>query len=414
MTTRFNRLVKTLALAGASVLLFTGCTQDTLVKTPIPETTLGSAQVTAVNEAVATALTLSNSTEAVIGVWSAGGDYVSTHTTENGRSIDADALFRGAQTLQPMMCAAVLDQVTAGKITLDRELSREIPRQTGIGNVTYRELCEGTSGLPDFKAKFQNIYLENPARPWASGELISESLINDKLSWPGLDVHRSDTNAVLLGRALTVLGEGNLNEFLQQTIFTPANMASTFIPEKTTVSIAQENSLHGIGYLPGPNCEAGIIDFDEVSTSILGNAGNTVTTVTDIKNFYEHLFAGTFGGMSAVETLKTTKPSKNPERDENGDPTEEVETTSHRGFGVLNEGPLWGYDGALPGSATAAWHNPDTGFTIVVALNNSASGASFASNLAFEIADLLNEPGLPWTAEEQAAKMQKAAVCQEE
>ncbi|HUH53496.1 MAG TPA: serine hydrolase domain-containing protein [Microbacteriaceae bacterium] len=414
MVLKINHYLKGLALLGAGALLLTGCTSSGPSRTPLPETTLGSTQLSAVDAAVKNAMQLSDSTEAVVGVWSDKGDYVSSFALESDREFDAAALFRAAQTLQPMLCALVLTQVAEGTLSLDRELSRDIPRQTGIGNITYREACDGTSGLPDFKSKFKDAYLENPTRPWPPGQLIAEALIQPELSWPGLDVHRSDSNAVLLGRALSVSSGEDLEELLKESIYAPANMADTGIPSKENNELPGNNNLAGIGYLPGPNCEAGIVDFSEVSVTILGDSGNAITTVTDIKNFYEHLFQGTFGGEAGLATLTDVKPTKNPERDENGEATEEIETTSYRGFGVLKRGPLWGYDGALPGSATAAWHNPETGFSVVVALNNSTAGAGFATNLAFEIAALIGEPDLPWTAEEQAEKLAKAAVCKEE
>lgn len=403
---------RSLALLSALAIFITGCSSSKPDATAIPETTLAAGTVTAIDSAISEAMQLAKATEAVVGVWSESGDYVSAFSSGSSREFDARALFRGAQTNQPILCALVLQLESEGSLKLDREVSRDIPRQTGIGDVTYRQLCDGTSGLPDFKGKFTNIYLENPTRTWPSGQLIAEALIQPKLSWPGLDVHRSDSDAVLLGRALSVLAEGDLPEMLEEKVFEPAEMFNTDIVESGTNLIPGDNSLAGTGFLPGPNCEAGPVDFTELSVTMLGNSGNTITTVSDIKNFYTHLFNGTFGGEAGLQTLTTVQPTDNPKRDSDGNVTEEPENpTSFRGFGVLKEGSLWGYNGALPGSATAAWHNPETGFTVVVALNNSTAGAGFASNLAKAIAAITGEPGLTWTVEEMNEKLVAAEVC---
>lgn len=370
--------------------------------------------MTQVDEAVAKAMSYGGATEAVVGIWSEEGDYVSGFISGSDREFDANALFYGAQTLQPVLCAAVLQLVEDGELTLDREVSRDIPRQTGIGDVTYRELCDGTSGLRDFKKKFNKEYLNNPTRDWPEGQLVAEALIQKELPWPGLNVYRSDSAAVLLGSALAVRTNGDLNELLNELVFTPASMPDTFVASSNEQILEADNTLSGIGYLPGPNCEAGIVDFSKVSPTQLGSAGNYVTSVTDIKNFYEHLFDGTFGGEAGLATLTETKSTKNPKRNAEGEVETEAEPTStERGFGVFKRGPLWGFDGSMPGSATTAWHNPETGFTVVVAINNSAGGSTFATKMSQEIAAIVGVQDLTWTAEQKANQIAKSAVCQE-
>src|SRR5699024_4007892 len=119
------------------------------------------------------------------------------------------------------------------------------------------------------------------------------------------------------------------------------------------LTIEDENHLTGASYLPGPNCEADPVTLTEVSPSILGGAGATVTTAGDLQRFYTHYLEGGFGGAHA-DVITETKPTKNPERDDNGEPTEEVaEGGVQRGFGVLNHGELWGFDGSMPGTISA-------------------------------------------------------------
>lgn len=354
----------------------------------------------------------SRSTQAVVGVWSSDGDLVQAFNTEGGDSnFDANALFRGAQTTQPVVCALLLDMVATGEVTLDREVAQDLPRQTGIGDVTYRQLCDGTSGLPDFKGKYNNLYVTNPHRSWPTGEKIAEALILDDLSWPGLDVHRSDSNAVLLGKALAVVAGDPLYTLLSERVFLPAEMNSSSYPSGEQLTVPGENTLSGIAYLPGPQCEAGPVDLTEQSSTILGAAGATYTNVGDIKRFYEHYLGGTFGGSQAT-IVTDSKPTKNPERNEDGEPTSEVaEGGNQRGFGIVKQGNLWGYDGSLPGSLTSAWHNPDSGFSVVVALNNSTAGGSVATELAKQIAAIMGEAGENWTAEDMAASIASKHVC---
>jgi D-alanyl-D-alanine carboxypeptidase len=64
----------------------------------------------------------------------------------------------------------------------------------------------------------------------------------------------------------------------------------------------------------------------------------------------------------------------------------------------------------MTGTLTSAYHDPATGFTVVIALNNSSAGASFAQNLAFQLAALAGA-NVEWTAEDQAAALSEKAIC---
>lgn len=406
---------KLASLLAATALLLTACTSSDVKKYDDNADSLGGELSESIDDAVIQAMGLSHSSQAVVGVWTADGERVQAYTTDDAPSteIDANALFRGAQTTQPVMCALLLDMVNEGLVSLDREVAVDLPRQTGIGDVTYGQLCDGTSGLADFKKGISDIYITNPTRHWSTGEKIAASLIRDELSWPGLDVHRSDSNAVLLGRALSVVADEPLRRLLRDRVYLPAGMNSSYYPDSEQLTIEDENHLTGASYLPGPNCEADPVTLTEVSPSILGGAGATVTTAGDLQRFYTHYLEGGFGGAHA-DVITETKPTKNPERDDNGEPTEEVaEGGVQRGFGVLNHGELWGFDGSMPGTISAAWTNPETGFTVVVALNNSTAGAGFASNLAKQLAAITGDAGEHWTAEDMGAALAEAAVCAE-
>lgn len=403
---------------AALTLLLTACTGSKGVEVQANYSTVSGATAETLESAVTQAMQWSRSTEAVVGVWSPDGDYVQAFTAEGGEVTDSNAQFRAAQTGQPFICALLLDVVAEGLVTLDREVAEDLPRQTGIGDVTYGQLCDGTSGLADFKSLNANLSVTNPTRSWPTGELIAQSLIAGPLSWPGLNVHRSDTNSVLLGRALGVVTGQTLQEMYEERIFTPAGMQATYIPRPSDLTITGENALDGIAFPPGPVCDAGTLELSQVSPTVLGEPGSAVSTVTDLKTFYEHYLSGTFGGTEAVAVLSDTRPAKNPERDEEGNPTEEIaEGGTERSFGMLKHGPLFGFNGAYPGSLTATYHDPGSGLTVAVALNNSTAGAGFAEKFALQLAAIMAEQEgtleVPWTAEERAASLADGAICQD-
>jgi D-alanyl-D-alanine carboxypeptidase len=81
-----------------------------------------------------------------------------------------------------------------------------------------------------------------------------------------------------------------------------------------------------------------------------------------------------------------------------------------------------GVAGENAGSLTAAFADPESGLTVVVALNNSTSGADFVREVAFALTSIASKVDadadrerpmieLPWSAEQATAKMQELAKC---
>ncbi|QZY53265.1 serine hydrolase domain-containing protein [Leucobacter tenebrionis] len=402
------------ALIATAVLGLTACTGGATGTSGGDVATLDKGLSGSIDDAVASAMELSGSSEAVVGVWSGDDAYVRGF----GDGVDGSTRIRGAQATQPVMCALLLDLVEDGTVKLGRAVEKDLERQSGIEGITYGQLCDMRSGLADYKDGFADIFVNNPTRPWPEQELIAQGLTRSPLSWPGLDVHISDTNALVLSRAIHVKTGDDMSELLKNRVFGPAGMGSSYFPAPT--STTADDALSGLAYPSSggkPVCDAGPAEKLEVSPSMLGGAGGTVTTVTDLKNFYARYLDGAFGGEAGKQVTETI-PVKNPERDEEGNPTSEVDTESgdQWGFGVEKVGPLYGRSGAITGTLTAAYHDPESDFSVVVALNNSSAGAGFAKSLAFQIAALSSEAGaapeIPWTVDYQAERLRNAAVCQ--
>lgn len=408
--------VVTISVLAVAALGLTACTGGGSGGGGGDVNTIDDSLATSFDAAIENAMASSGSTEAVVGIWgSDGGEYVRAYGNDE---LDGGSSIRAAQASQPVMCALLLDLVDEGKIDLDREIAKDLTRQVGIEGITYRQLCDMRSGLADFKSGYRDIFVNNPTRVWPEQELIAQGLVHSPLSWPGLDFHQADTNAAMLGRAIRVKTAGETSELLKEHVFEKADMGASYFPaaENTTLP---DDALSGITYPASggkPVCDAEVVDVSEVSTSMLGGAGGTVTTVTDLKKFYENYLDGTFGG-DAAQVVTETLPMKNPERDADGNPTSEPDTAGRQwAFGMEKQGPLYGLSGAITGTLTAAYHDPESEYTVVVALNNSSAGAGLVKSLALELAAISAEAGsgpeIGWTADGQAAKVTKAAVCQ--
>ena len=400
-----------LAVVG---LTLTACTSSNPGSGNSDQNTVAPELATSIDEAVANALTLSGSTEAVVGVWQ-GDD--AAYVRGYGDGVTGATTFRGAQASQPVMCALLLDLVEKDQLALGREVSKDLPRQAGIAGVTYQQLCDQTSGLADFKSDFNDRFTNNPTRPWPEQELIANGLARSPLAWPGKNVNLSDTNAVVLDRAIRLNENRDTYDLLESHVFGPAGMTATSYPDSFAETEIPKGSMQPLTYPSSGNkpvCEAGVTEVTALSPSMSRGAGSTLTTVTDLKDFYTKYLSGGFGGKKGAQLVAEFSPAKNPDRDEAGEPTSEPDTEGRQiGFAIEKIGPMQGRSGAMTGSMTAAYTVPETGLTVVVALNNSSAGAGFSQALAFQLAALTGAE-LPWSADDQGAKLTELAVCQGE
>lgn len=417
--------VAAISLLAAASLSLTACTSGGFMGGDDEVNTVDAALATSVDEAIASAMQLSGSDAAIVGIWSETGEYVHGY----GEGIVASSPIRAAQASQPVMCALLLDLVEEGKLELDRELSKDLPRQVGLTGMTYGQLCDATSGLADFKSTgLRDIFANNPLRPWSDRELLAQSLAHSPLSEPGAAQNVSDTGSLLLARALRELTGQSVHSLLEDHVYSAAEMNSSFYPTDLLTEVELPgDGMSGLTYrasggspvCTAPGEEEGTTvdlepsDASQVSPSMLSGAGATVTTVTDLKRFYEQYLANGFGGeaQAGITTTLSAPPPPAPAEGEEA-PAEPVEPpTNGWTFGLEKQGNLYGMSGAMTGTITASYHDPATGFSVVVSLNNSSAGAGFAQALAYQLAALAQGTA-DFTVEDQGARLAELAVCQ--
>lgn len=413
-----------LAMLAAASLSLTGCTKDLATGGSDEVRTIDESLATTIDEAMATAMQLSGSDAAIVGVWGESGEYVHAY----GEGVQASAPIRAAQASQAVMCALLLDFVAQGNVTLDREVAKDLPRQPGIAGITYGQLCTATSGLADFKGGLADHFANNPTRPWSDRELLAQSLARSPLAEPGTAQHLSDTGALLLARALEQLSTTSLDELLAERVFRPGGMHSSSYPSDPLHQVTLPNGgMTGLSYTfqggapvctiageeEGSTVPAEAAAVPQVSPSMLSGAGATITTITDLKRFYEHYLSGGFGENSAELITTLSAPIPEPAEGEDAPESEEAEPPAVDGwtFGLEKQGSLFGQSGAITGTMTAAYHDPAGKFTVVVTLNNAGAGAAFAKALAFQLAAIAGA-NVEWSAEDQAALLQERAICQ--
>lgn len=417
---RTARTIVVSALLAVSAVLLAACTTPAdakpddrpQVKAPFAADLSGR-----LNTALADAMTLSGSSGAIAGVWAPwAGEWVASpgSTTRGGSTpLTTDMRFRIADNTRSMTCTVLLKLVDAGTVKLGDPVTKYLTRLSGVEGITLGQLCQNTSGLPDYTASLGQHFVNNPTRPWAPLEVLSSGLASPRVGAPGEKFAESNTGFVLLGLALQAATDKDWPTLYRQYIFDPLGMSNSSFPGADDVGIPGP---HPAGYAPAQNpagqsvCET-VLDESKLSPSMSWVAGGVVSNVTDMKVWARALAEGRLVSKKSEQAQWATVPL-GPDQ------------PAWRGYGLGAEqlGPLRGDSGAIPGYLSAAFADPASGLTVVVMLNNSNAGSGFVQALAQRLASIAAKAPpaqgekaptleLPWSEEQATAAMTATPVC---
>ncbi|MDQ1588675.1 MAG: D-alanyl-D-alanine carboxypeptidase [Microbacteriaceae bacterium] len=406
-------------LAGLLGLTATGCTQHTDASAHLPKQVEGALSTSTASElsnAVTSAMTLAGASGAIVGVWApwAGSWTATPGTTAISGSVPmtSEMHFRIASNTTSMTCTVLLALADEGTVALDDLVTKYLPRMTNLDLITLGDLCRNTSGLGDYVPALEPQFVNNPRREWPALELLTDGMAAPRTGTPGEKFSYSNAGIVLLGIALQTVTGKSLDELYRSYIFNRLGMSETSLPATGDHAIPQP---HPLGYATAldaagaPLCGT-LVDETLLSPSVGGAAGGAVSSLSDMKTYVEALATGALVSKKSSAAQWTTIPL-------GGD----VPSWEGYGLGVMQFGPLRGYDGEIPGFISAMVTDPKTGLTVVVVLNNSTSGRQFARTLALQLASIASKApartgsapviALPWSAQQAADGLKGMAVC---
>ena len=408
------------ALASLVVLVLSACTPYADATARLPQQVQGafpSAIEGRLETAVTNAMKLAGASGALVGVWAPwSGSYVDglgTTAITGSRPVTADMHFRIATNTTSMTCSVLLSLVDEGKVKLDDPVSLYLPRMIGVGGVTLRELCQNTSGLGDFAPQLRSSFVANPVRQWPTMELLSDGIATKPAGSPGQVYYPSQAGMVLLGMALQSATGMSWADMYRHYIFDRLGMSHSSFPDAGQLSMPTP---HPLGYATSLDAAGGLqcgTTFDEtsLSPSMGWTASGAISTITDLKTFVQALASGSLVSAAAARAQDTGVPLGGT-----------APSWQSYGLGMLKLGPLRGNTGEIPGFISAMFADPESGLTVVVALNNSSARAVFAQDLAQQLASIASKApsksgkqagiALPWSEAQAVAAMKTDAVCQ--
>ena len=407
----------TAVVAGllAIALTASGCTPttsraaaDSLV--PIPSAELSEETAGQLQDAVEHAIQASGATGAIVAVWvpwaGAWVEGVGTTGPDSDEAVSTDMHFRIGDVTRAMTCDVLYGVASEGIVALDDPVSEWVTSVPNLSDITLQQLCDGTSGLGDGRARLDYQFNATPERVWNPREIAAAGIADR--GRVGVEVRDSDAAYFLLGMALEGATRMTAQELFAEYVTEPLDLDDTALPSSTPAAA-------GDPVLPGyisfsADREAGCVapsDYTTISSSMGYTDSGATSTITDLARYGQSL------AMSAV--------------DDDGELVERwskalaFEDSEYVG-GAYLAGTLIGQKGKASGYLTSVFADTETGMTVAVALNNSAASADLAGALAKELAAIASkapatdgqeqpEFGLPWTAEDLHQTVAEKAVC---
>lgn len=378
---------------------------------------LPKATVEQLDQVLAEAIRLSGSSGGLAGVWApwSGTWEGATGKTGFGKGapeVTTDTEFHLATGTTELTCTVLLRLADTGVVGLDDPVTDYVDSMPGIDGITLRQLCQQTSGLGDFYQSLRPHFASNPERLWSEGELISSGLASGRVAQPGEKWSPSRAGVMLLALALRNATGRDWNGLVEQYVLDPLGMDDTGMPSPDDVS--HDGVLGAYQARPGadgaPDCAASFDDSKQ-SSSMGGTAAGAITSLEDAQALSEAFATGSLTSEKIARQQWTLVPFG-------------PDAPAWQGFGVggAQYGPLRGVSGETAGALTAAFTDPDSGLTVVVALNNSTSGPDLARETAFALASIASKAAaapeherpmleLPWSLEQATANMNALAKC---
>ncbi len=224
----------------------------------------------------------------IFGIWQAGKPVVTGAVGNAYPGFDATPAmhFRIGNTTETFETTLLLQLVQQGKIRLTDHLSRWFPALPDAKQITVAMLARSTSGYYHYvqDQTFLDAVHANPFRLWTPQELVDVGVSHPMQFAPGTSWSFSDTNFVLLGEILRIVGGKSVATQISQRILRPLGLHAT---QMTTTAYTPTPTLHAY------TTERGFYEDDTYwSPSWATYTGNMTSTLDDMGRWAQAVGTG--------------------------------------------------------------------------------------------------------------------------
>ncbi|RXZ49476.1 class A beta-lactamase-related serine hydrolase [Agromyces fucosus] len=363
------------------------------------------------------AVALSGSSGGVAGAWSPwSGEWTGASGTvdfaEKSEPVTTDTEFRLGTLTSEVTCTVLLRLVDEGRVALDDHVDDYVDWVPGLDGITLGQLCAHTSGVADYYPGLKSHFVANPERIWPPNELLSSGLALPRTGAPGEQWTLSRTGVLLLSMALERRTGRAWNDLAEQYVLDPLGLEDTKLPAPNDTELEDGLGAYSAALAADGTADCAVIrDDSRQSSSMGGAAAGAVSSLDDARRLSAAFATGALLDEGTARKQWTPIPL-------GGD----TPAWQSWGLGGAEFGPMRGLAGESTGALTAAFTDPESGLTVVIALNNSTSGGDFAREAAFALASLASKAApapehekplveLPWSFEQATTKMRELAKC---
>jgi D-alanyl-D-alanine carboxypeptidase len=289
-----------------------------------------------------------------------------------GIPMEADDHMRIGSVTKTFTAGTILRFVDQRKLSLDDPVSQYEPEVPNGSNITIRELLNMTSGLFDYQEDpaFVKAGSDEPDFVFEPKDLLKIAVAHPPYFPPGAGFHYSNTNTVLLGLIIQMVGGQTVADAYQQQLFGPLGLRYSSMPERQSGTIP---AVHPRGYYYSSEklyaARGAPVDVTTWNPSWGWTAGAAISTLNDMAAWAKALGTGQL--LSPATFAQQRQFVKVPG------------STAEYGLGMFKVDGYLGHNGSIPGFTSFVGYDPVHHRTVIVLTNLALStGLSPADQLA--------------------------------
>ncbi|MEZ6069059.1 MAG: serine hydrolase domain-containing protein [Pirellulales bacterium] len=278
---------------------------------------------------------------------------------ESRRPMTLDMHMRIGSVSKPLLGTVVLQLVGEGKLSLDEPISKYVPDVPAGESITLEMLGHNTSGLFNTieNKQFQRAIMDDPERNWPFDEILEFTFARPSYFSPGEKFRYSNTNAVLLARAVEQVTGHAYGEEIQRRVCRPLGLRHTGVPVDGKLPEPCPRAYRN-GY-PDKVIGYGDVFYDVTpySASWTNAAGELYSTLDDLGRL--------------ARPLATGQLLEQPQRSQMHDWTDTGHAGIKYGFLIAERDDGIGHTGDVPGFNAVCLYYPQWKTSVVVLTNLS-------------------------------------------
>ncbi|MBO8195701.1 beta-lactamase family protein [Streptomyces oryzae] len=308
------------------------------------------------------------------GAWS-GSAGTADYATDRPRL--ARDRFRIGSLTKPFVATVLLQLESEGVLRLDDPVRRWLPdlRLGAYGGgggsgrgVTVRQLLGHTSGIPDYttdpvlrRTYFGPHFLARRWRSHTPRELVERALSRPPLFRPGAHWSYSNSNYLLAGMVIERATGHSYATEIERRVLRPLKLRDTSLPGTSPRIPGQHGREYSTLFAAGAHPP--VRDITSLNPSLAGASGEMISSGRDLVRFVRALVTGRLLPPRQLAEMKTTR---------------KADSTDRYGLGLTERTlscgvTVWGHEGTIHGSLTAAFSTPDGTHTAAFNLNGDWS-----------------------------------------